>query len=300
MRSACCGIWGGFSGIAREAGIAEHRLAVTADDLGLSAAVNKGILEAHRVGCVTSASLLVNAPGFSDAVTRLPEAPDLSVGLHFNLTVGSPVAAREDVATLVDSRTGAFYPLPRLVRRTLAGLVRREEVAVECTAQLERARAAGITVTHIDGHQHVHVLPGVWGPVLARARQARIRAIRVPIEPYGSRAFRTRAAIKQLCIRSAWRVAAAADAGDDVRVAHFRGMMIQGTPHFLSCLLAVLDRLPEGVTELMVHPGYAEDDPAGWDRQPAQREVELVALCSPSLAARLSRGDITLGPLGVR
>ncbi len=248
---------------------------------------------------MTSVSLLVNAPGFRDAVNRLPEAPDLSVGLHFNLTVGSPVAARKDVGTLVDSRTEAFYPLPRFVRRTLAGLVRPEHVALECAAQLDCARSGGITVTHIDSHQHVHILPGVWGPVLARARQARIRAIRVPIEPYRSQAFRAGAAIKQLCIRSAWRVAAAADSGDDVRVAHFRGMMIQGTPHFLSCLLALLDRLPEGVTELMVHPGYAEDDPAGWDRQPAQREVELVALCSPSLVARLSRGDIALGPLCV-
>ncbi len=270
---------------------------VTADDFGLSPAVNKGILEAHKVGCVTSASLLVNAPGFRDAITRLAAAPALQVGLHLNLTVGSPVAPGKDVATLCDPRTGAFYPLPRFVRRTLAGLVRTEHVAVECAAQLDRLRTAGITVAHLDGHQHVHVLPRVWTSVLATARHAGIRAVRVPIEPFGD-PFRIGAAFKQLCIRSAWRVAAAADAGADVRVAYFRGMKLQGSQHLLSGLLTLLDQLPPGVTELMVHPGYVDDDVPESDPLAAQRELELVALCSPSLAARLARGDITLGPLG--
>ena len=270
---------------------------MTADDFGLSPAVNKGIIEAHQAGCVTSASLLVNTPGFRDALTRLAAAPALQVGLHLNLTVGGPVAPRQDVATLFDPRTGAFYPLPRFVRRTLAGLVRREQVAVECAAQLDRLRAAGITVARLDSHHHVHVLPRVWESVLAAARRAGIRAVRVPIEPVGD-PFRIGAALKQLCIRSAWRVATAADAGADVRVAHFRGMTLQGTRQFLSRLLALLDRLPVGVTELMVHPGCLDDDLAEVDHQAPQRELELAALCSPSLAARLARGDITLGPLG--
>jgi predicted glycoside hydrolase/deacetylase ChbG (UPF0249 family) len=270
---------------------------VTADDFGLSPAVNTGIVEAHKAGCVTSTSLLVNAPGFIDAITRLAAAPALQVGLHLNLTVGSPVAPGQDVATLFNPRTGAFYPLPRFVRRTVAGLVRPQHVAVECAAQLDRLRTAGITAAHLDGHQHVHVLPGVWAPVLATARHTGIRAVRVPIEPLGN-PFRTGAAIKQVCIRAAWRVAAAADAGADMRVAHFRGMMLQGTRQFLSRLLTLLDRLPPGVTELMVHPGYVTDDAVEMDHLAAQRELELVALCSPSLAARLARGDITVGLLG--
>ena len=271
---------------------------MTADDFGLSPAINRGIVEAHRAGCVTSTSLLVNAPGFRDALDRLADAPSLQVGLHLNLTVGSPVAPRQDVETLFDPRTGAFYSLPRLVRRTLAGLVRPGHVALECAAQLDHLRAAGITVAHLDSHHHVHVLPRVWEAVLATARRAGIRAVRVPIEPFGS-PFRIGAAVKQLCIRSSWRVASAADAGADVRVAHFRGMQLQGSQHFLSRLLTLLDQLPPGATELMVHPGYVDDDVPESDSLAARREPELVALCSPSLAARLARGDITLGPLGI-
>jgi predicted glycoside hydrolase/deacetylase ChbG (UPF0249 family) len=270
---------------------------VTADDFGMSPAVNKGIVRAHKAGCVTSTSLLVNAPGFIDAITRLAASPVLQVGLHLNLTLGSPVAPRQDVATLFDPQTGEFYPLPRFVRRTLAGLVRPQHVAVECAAQLDRLRTAGITVAQLDSHQHVHVLPGVWESVLATARHAGIPAVRVPIEPLGA-PFRIGAAIKQLCVRSSWRIAAAADAGADVRIAHFRGMTLQGTRQFLPRLLTLLDRLPAGVTELMVHPGYLDDVVAESDPLAAQRELELVALCSPSLAARLACGDITLGPLG--
>lgn len=270
---------------------------MSADDLGLSSGVTEGILEAHRAGCVTSASLLVNAPGFADAVARLPTAPALSVGLHLNLTAGSPVAPPQEVASLWHPRTGAFYPLPRFVRRALAGLIRPEHVANECSAQLARVRDAGIPIAHLDSHHHVHMLAVVWRPVLILARKAGIRAVRVPLEPLGSSGLNPGTFLKQLCIRSAWRVASAADDGADVRLARFRGFGLQGAPQFLDRLLALLDRLPAGVTELMVHPGYVDDELTGWDSYTGHRELELAALCSPALAARFARGDITLVPL---
>lgn len=264
---------------------------VNADDFGLSPGVNRGIIEAHEAGSVTSTSLLANAPGFADAIARAHRAPRLGVGLHANLTVGAPVAPRAAVASLWDPRTEAFYPLSRLVRRALTGLIEPRHVAIECAAQLACLESAGIAVTHVDSHRHVHVLPGIWRAVVAVARQAGVRAVRVPREPGVS--------IKQICLGAAWIVAASGDRGDDVRlVRQFRGLSLMHASDYKRALLKLLDDLPAGATELMVHPGYADAALEAWDDYAGPRVRELAALRSAGVQARFTRGDIALCHFG--
>jgi predicted glycoside hydrolase/deacetylase ChbG (UPF0249 family) len=81
-------------------------------------------------------------------------------------------------------------------------------------------------------------------------------------------------------------------------VDHFRGFALTGRPDFTARLLALLERLEPGVTELMVHPGYPDAALRGWVGYTAGRERELEGLLSPSVRARLARGDIVLVPLG--
>src|SRR5437773_182915 len=119
------------------------RLVVNADDFGLSTGVNRGILEAHAAGVVSSVSVLVNTPGWTDALRRLrdlgpPPAPGLGVGLHLNLTMGRPVSWG---GSLSDARTGRFHTLRALVARAFAGRLDPGDVAIECAAQLARLRA---------------------------------------------------------------------------------------------------------------------------------------------------------------
>ena len=160
------------------------RLVVNADDFGLSAGVNRGILEAYAAGVVSSVSVLVNAPGWTDAVQRLRDlGPGLGVGLHLNLTMGRPVSWG---GGLCDARSGRFHTLPALVARALAGRLDPGDVAIECAAQLARLRNAGLVVTHLDSHRHVHVLPGVWGAVVEAARAAGVPVVRVPLKPWAS------------------------------------------------------------------------------------------------------------------
>src|SRR5438067_10426812 len=109
MPSECSRTWRGSAGTTGAAAMTDApRLVINADDFGLSAGVNRGILEAHAAGTVSSTSLLVNAPGFADAVRGARSAPGLGVGLHLNLTAGSPVPSPGAVATLCDRRTGRF------------------------------------------------------------------------------------------------------------------------------------------------------------------------------------------------
>jgi predicted glycoside hydrolase/deacetylase ChbG (UPF0249 family) len=264
--------------------------------------VNRGILEAHAAGTVSSVSALVTAPGWADAVRALRRlGASLGVGLHFNLTAGTPLSDRSGrgtgARTLVDARTGRFHALPALIARALAGRIDPAEVAAECAAQLVRLRDAGATVTHLDGHRHVHVLPGVWRPVVETARAHGVTVVRVPLEPLATHLANWRALLKKIALAAAWRVAA----GPGARPRHadrFYGLSLQGDAHFLERLLALLDRLAPGTTELMVHPGYVDGGLAGWDDYTAPRVAELAALTSAGVVARFRSGRFRLVHFG--
>jgi predicted glycoside hydrolase/deacetylase ChbG (UPF0249 family) len=265
---------------------------VNADDFGLSPGVNDGILEAHAAGVVSSVSVLVNAPGWEHAVAALRGAGStLGAGLHVNLTAGEPVSRGR---TLVHARTGRFHGLAGLATRALTGRIDPEHVAEECDAQLARLRAAGVRVTHIDGHRHVHALPGVWTSVVAVARAHGIPFVRVPVERGTGRAW-----VKRWTIAAAWRVAARGGAVPR-HADRFHGIGLQDDPRFLSRLLALIDRLAPlpGVTELMVHPGRPDRALAAWDGYVAPRAVELAALTSSAARERLRRGDVCLTHFG--
>jgi len=267
------------------------RLVVNADDFGLSAGVNRGILEAYAAGVVSSVSVLVNAPGWTDAVQRLCDlGPGIGVGLHVNLTMGRPVSWG---GGLCDARSGCFHSLPALVARALAGRLDPGDVAIECAAQLARLRNAGLVVTHLDSHRHVHVLPGVWGAVVEAARAAGVPVVRVPLEPWSVNPVNWRASLKKAALRMAWGVASRGAAALD-RPDRFVGISLQGSRSFPARLLAVLDRLEPGTTELMVHPGYADGDLAAWDDYTAPRARELAALTLPEVRKRFREGRFRL------
>ena len=268
-------------------------LVINADDLGFAPGVNRGIVEAHDAGTLSSASLMVNTPAFPEAVALASTRPRLGVGLHLNLVSGRPLT---DAVSLTNARTGEFHSLAELARRAFAGRVRAEDVRRECDAQLRALTAAGVVPTHLDSHRHAHALPGVLPAVAASAYEAGLRWVRRPLdrismtEPVPS--------AKMLVLHAAWRRALL---GVDhkylpllARAPHFRGIALQGVADVESRLLALLDRLPSGITEIMLHPGYDDATLAAQDPYRHEREREVAALRAPALRARLERGDVKL------
>ncbi len=238
--------------------------------------------------------MMVNTPAFHEAAALVRDrVPLLGVGLHLNLVVGRPLTA---VPTLTDARTGDFLPLGELARRAMAGRVRATDVRRECAAQLAALAAQGIAITHLDSHRHSHALPGILPAVVASARAAAIRIVRRPLDR--PRLDAPLVSAKMLALHAAWRVAItavpAADRTVFAHVAHFRGIALQGAPDIESKLLALLDALPGGVTELMLHPGHDDTTLAALDPYRAERERELSVLRSGVVRAALDRGAIRL------
>lgn len=269
-------------------------LIVNADDFGLTESVNRGIIEAHDAGAVTSTSLMVNMPGWEDALDRLrPRRAVLGVGLHLNLIAGRPLTR---APSLTDSSTGDFHSFRSLAWRSACGLVRLVEVQAECAAQLSRMVMARVRVTHVDSHRHTHCFPGFFSAVRNAAALVGVRVIRVPREPMAAGPQRADVRLKKRLLDAG--VWASGARRDDVR-AEFFGVSLQNSPAFLEGVLARLDALPAGPSELAVHPGYASPELAALDGYTDVRERELRALTSPELLARLARGDIARGHFGM-
>src|SRR6476469_4621235 len=162
-------------------------LVINADDLGFAPGVNRGILEAHDAGTLSSASLMVNTPAFTEAVAPARTRPLLGVGLHLNLVAGRPLTA---AVSLMNART-------------VAGRARAEDVRRECDAQLRALTAAGIVPTPLDSHRHAHALPGVLPAVAASAYEAGLRWVRRPLDRPSL--LDPAPSAKMLVLHAAWR-----------------------------------------------------------------------------------------------
>ena len=244
-------------------------LIVNADDLGWTGGVNRGIAEAHRNGIVTSTSLLANGAAFAEGVEMARTTPGLGVGVHLNLSDGAPVAARELVTSLVNE-AGEFQGGPenllmRIGRRRLA----LKEVEREWDAQIEKVREAGIVPTHLDGHKHVHMLPGLFEIALRLAKRHGIGAVRVALEESSLRTALSAGKQKNSSVVMKQGVQArglkllARDAREmaeraGIATADYFCGIAQTGEWTREGVMQLLKILPEGTTELMCHPGYRD------------------------------------------
>ena len=265
-------------------------LIVNADDLGWTTGVNRGIAEAHRNGIVTSASLLANGAAFASGVELAKSTPGLGVGVHLNLSDGPPIAPRELVASLLNDQGGFAGGPESLLLRIAKRDVTVREVEQEWEAQIEKVKDAGIQPTHLDGHKHVHMLPGLFEVALRLAKRYGIGAIRVAHEASSLRSalsagdeLHTSVVLKQ-GVQARGLKLLARDAREQAERAgistadYFCGIAQTGemTKEGVARLLR---HLPEGTTELMSHPGYADQElQNSATRLQASRQTELEIL----------------------
>ncbi|HET8609912.1 MAG TPA: hopanoid biosynthesis-associated protein HpnK [Burkholderiales bacterium] len=279
--------------------MAPRQVIVTADDFGLSPAVNEAIERSHRDGVLRCASLMAGGVAMHDAVQRARRLPELRVGLHVVVVDGRPVLPATSVPDLVD-RDGRFGT--RLVRAGVRFFfvprVRRQ-LEAEIRAQFEAFAATGLLLDHVNVHKHMHLHPTVLSLILKIGREFGVRAMRLPYEPvHALRALHAAQRIGPLlsaALLAPWN-------GLLRRRMRRAGIRFNQYVFGLSAtgrmteeiVLRILQRLPEGVSEIYFHPvtAFCADGACGamfdW------HEAELRALVSPRVRAALTASGIRM------
>jgi hopanoid biosynthesis associated protein HpnK len=263
-----------------------RRLIINADDLGLTAGVNRGILRAHAAGVVTSATLMANGAAFQDAVQQLGATPGLGLGCHLVLMDGAPLLPPPQVSSLL-ANGGFHQDFLSFARRALRGRFCPEEIEAEATAQMRKIQSAGLALTHFDTHKHAHMFSSVLRPLLRAARACGIGGVRNPFAPLKPMAFAHLARRPRLWTRySEVRVLRAlgsafrrqvSDAGLATTDGTF-GIVTTGTLDE-TLFRAILGCIPEGTWEMVCHPGYCDAELAAVRtrlRESRQRELEIL------------------------
>lgn len=234
------------------------KLIVNGDDFGLHPSVDQAILQACRAGCLKSASFMATGGAAEEAADIARREPGLSVGLHFSLVAEKPVSPAEKISSLVESN-GSFPADHRaFIGKYLRGQINLREVAIECEAQLRRMEKLGLQPSHFDSHQHLHALPGITEVCIDAMKRHGIKRMRCPAEGYFFRGglplepvrFLQRGGLTFLAQRAGQKARRQGIKMPD----HFFGMMGGGQMTGKNLRL-IIRQLPEGISEVMIHPG---------------------------------------------
>jgi hopanoid biosynthesis associated protein HpnK len=269
----------------------------TADDFGMSRALNGAVALAHRRGLLRCASLMVTGPEAAAAMAWARELPELCLGVHLTLIQGRAVLPPRDLPHLVDGE-GNFMNHPvqagwRYYFRT-AWL---PEIRRELAAQMEAVLAAGLTPWHLNGHVNLHLHPRLFPLVVELARKYRIPAVRL-----GREDWRATLAVDDShpCPKIAQGLIFAWLSRRARRLARDAGLVVNDHLFGLTndgrmteeALLGLAPRLQPGVTEIYLHPGlYADAELRRWAPL-YRRQEELTALLSPRVAEALMAAGV--------
>jgi chitin disaccharide deacetylase len=259
---------------------------------------------------LTAASLMAGEPWAGDAVARAKRLPGLRVGLHLVLVEGRPVLPPEQVPDLVDG-DGVFRR--NMVRAGVNFFFRpavRRQLAAEIEAQFQAFAATGLALDHVNAHKHFHLHPTIAGLMLDIGRRHGAKAMRVPLEPVA-----VLSAIEAGPRRGA---GPGPDPSPDPSLDPSPGIIGLGarrlrrrlrragmtTPDQVfglawsgamtaPRLAGILARLPEGLTEIYLHPATAGG--FRWAAPGYRYAEELAALTDGAVIAAAGAAGITRG-----
>jgi predicted glycoside hydrolase/deacetylase ChbG (UPF0249 family) len=236
-----------------------------------------GAIRAHRDGIVTACSIVANGAAFDDAVERLRDVPSLEAGVHLTLVEEKPLTRIR-----FPRKYTSFVPL-YLARVISIGAIERE-----LRAQIEKVLATGLTITHLNGHQHLHVLPRIFEVVKKLAGEYLIDYVRIVNESGGQAIL----PVRKVSMRALSYFGRRARTGGRGRppLHNDRTIGVADAGH-LRDVVSLLDHITDGVTELVTHPGVAV---RGYDHWDYEWDDETRALCDPRLRGELAKRGIEL------
>ena len=280
-----------------------RRLIINADDFAMTAGINRGIERACCDGLVRSTTFMASGAAFDDAVAVSRRTPQLDVGCHIVLIGGEPLLPAGQLPSLMSQNgNGAESFRSSIVdlgRAAMLGKLAPREIQAEAAEQIGKLQRVGLSLSHIDTHKHTHIFPAVLRPLLEVARDCGIRAIRSPFTPLrliAAQVFRlkqwnrsTQVALLRMFHRDFERELKRTG----MRAPHGSFGIVSTGSLNSTTFAAIAAAVPEGMWELVCHPGYAD---AALDRIATRlrksREIELELLCSEGARKSLAHHGV--------
>ena len=276
------------------------QLIVNADDYGKTEGVTRGIIRAHREGIVTSTTVMMNMPNAEEALKLAGDYPDLGLGVHLVFTAWRPLRPPAEVPSLVDV-DGYFHSQEAILSRP--DRIDTDELRAELRTQIERFRALGREPDHLDCHHFIHIYPSFFAVYVELAGEYGL-PVRLPFPPeeeWGEVAASVSMAqglppdlLQEIVRQDIGLVQAKGIPHPDRFVQSFSGEALT-----LETLLGILEGLPEGISELITHPGFADEELLARSTYAKERERELELLCHPRAKERIGELGIELVNFGV-
>lgn len=220
-----------------------RKLIINADDFGLSRHTVDWTIKGFELGVLTSATIMANMPETAASVEYAKTHPQYSFGIHFCFSDELPVA--EGASSMVDPKTGHLWLTQQYMIRSLLGLIRIEDVKREIRAQYNAIKATGLNISHFDGHGHMHRWPVSIRALSELKNELGLNLARRCQDLYAAPQSQGGRLINECQQR---------------QLAHYFKM----PDHFLMACGKTLDvkwfdkaisELPDGVTEIGIHPG---------------------------------------------
>ncbi|HIP97625.1 MAG TPA: carbohydrate deacetylase [Anaerolineae bacterium] len=271
------------------------QLIVNADDYGRTPGVTRGILRAHQRGIVTSTTVMMNMPYASESLRLAEEYPRLRVGVHLVFTSHYPILPPEEIPSLVHGN-GTFYRPEELMERVIE--VDLGQLRAELRAQVELFLSTKRRPTHLDCHHGVYLYPPLFAVHVELAKEFGL-PMRVPLSPPETFAGREIPTIAPdlppdklfRFLAEDWRLVQEAGVSHPD---HFVGRFFGAEALTVERLLRILEELPPGITEMMTHPGLADEQLLRESSYAVERERELELLCHPQVREKVAELDIEL------
>ncbi len=270
------------------AGEGFKKLVVNADDFGMNLEVTRGIIRSAEGGMLKSASAMTTSEDFDESMKELARSRiSIDIGFHANLTWGRPLLSPEKIPTLVGP-TGEFLSKEKLILRAITKKINEDELYGELSAQIQKLSPHVKSITHIDGHHHVHVLPVVRKVTEKIAREFHVPFIRSPLEKSWAPERKSRARRAFVAMFAASKPAYWLSRGF-FSSQHFAGFALGASPDLKKLWIDTLSRLPAGITEIMVHPGYESKASDSYNKK---REDEISALTDIELISHAREAGV--------
>jgi len=230
----------------------DKNLIVNADDLGLRKEINVGISKAFLNGIVTSTSIMPTTEYFDDAVNFLKDHPDLDVGIHLTLTQTKSILGRDKIFTLLTKSDKFFNSWLPLCKNIFLRKINLDEIEMEFEAQINKVLKAGLKPSHLNSHQHIHLIPSIFNIVKKLAFKNNIKFIRIPNDSFTLHLPNLKSLLKTYSLKFLITYFLNSK---NIRSSDFFIGLAQSGKLTNKHLQYYLPNLKEGVTELICHPG---------------------------------------------